>query len=63
MDRGQRRPDLVRDQGEEVVLELLGLPQASHVLEHDGVLRNVPREEHGIELVAGRPVANALVFT
>jgi hypothetical protein len=22
----------------------------------------VPREEHGIELVAGRPVANALVF-
>jgi hypothetical protein len=31
-------------------------------LVHDGVLRNVPREEHGIELVAGRPVANALVF-
>ena len=31
-------------------------------LVHDGVLQNVPREEHGIELVAGRPVANALVF-
>jgi exopolysaccharide biosynthesis protein len=31
-------------------------------LVHDGVLLNVPREEHGIELVAGRPVANALVF-
>jgi hypothetical protein len=31
-------------------------------LVHDGLLRNVPREEHGIELVAGRPVANALVF-
>jgi len=31
-------------------------------LVYDGVLRNVPREEHGIELVAGRPVANALVF-
>jgi Phosphodiester glycosidase len=31
-------------------------------LVHDGVLLNTPREEHGIELVAGRPVANALVF-
>ena len=31
-------------------------------LVHDGTLLNVPREEHGIELVAGRPVANALVF-
>lgn len=31
-------------------------------LVYDGVLRNVPREEHGIELVAGRPVVNALVF-
>lgn len=31
-------------------------------LVHGGVLRNVPREEHGIELVAGRPVVNALVF-
>jgi hypothetical protein len=31
-------------------------------LVHNGLLRNVPREEHGIELVVGRPVANALVF-
>ena len=31
-------------------------------LVYDGVLLNVPREEHGIELVAGRPVANALIF-
>jgi hypothetical protein len=29
---------------------------------YGGALRNVPREEHGIELVAGRPVATALVF-
>jgi hypothetical protein len=29
---------------------------------HSGALRNIPREEHGIELVAGRPVATALVF-
>lgn len=31
-------------------------------LVHDGRLVNVPREEHGIELVAGRPVATALTF-
>ena len=31
-------------------------------LVYDGVLRNTPREEHGIELVAGRPVVNAVVF-
>ena len=28
-----------------------------------GALRNVPREEHGIELEGGRPVATALTFT
>lgn len=28
----------------------------------DGLLRNVPREEHGIALVPGRPVATALVL-
>ena len=27
-----------------------------------GELRNTPREEHGIELVAGRPISTALVF-
>ena len=31
-------------------------------LVYAGLLRNVPREEHGIELVAGRPIVNALVF-
>ena len=31
-------------------------------LDHDGELRNTPREEHGIELLIGRPVATALVF-
>jgi hypothetical protein len=29
----------------------------------DGVLRNRPREEHGVELSHGRPVTSALVFT
>jgi hypothetical protein len=28
-----------------------------------GILRNVPREEHGVELDGGRPIATALVFT
>ncbi len=28
-----------------------------------GALRNVPREEHGIELAGGRPVATAITFT
>ena len=28
----------------------------------DGVLRNSPREEHGVRLAGGRPVATALVF-
>jgi hypothetical protein len=27
-----------------------------------GILRNVPRESHGIELAGGRPIATALVF-
>jgi hypothetical protein len=29
----------------------------------DGTLRNTPREEHGIELLGGRPVATVLHFT
>jgi hypothetical protein len=28
-----------------------------------GVLRNVPRESHGVPLAGGRPIATALVFT
>jgi hypothetical protein len=31
-------------------------------LVHDGELRNTPREEHGIELLVGRPISTALVF-
>jgi hypothetical protein len=27
-----------------------------------GILRNIPREEHGVELEGGRPIATALVF-
>jgi exopolysaccharide biosynthesis protein len=52
--------DLMAALGAERAINLDGGGSTSLV--HDGVLRNVPREEHGIELVAGRPVANALVF-
>lgn len=31
-------------------------------LVHGGELRNTPREEHGIELLVGRPISTALVF-
>lgn len=31
-------------------------------LVYEGVLRNTPREEHGIELLVGRPVSTALAF-
>jgi exopolysaccharide biosynthesis protein len=52
--------ELMATLGAERAINLDGGGSTSLV--HDGVLRNVPREEHGIELVAGRPVANALVF-
>jgi hypothetical protein len=52
--------ELMADLGSERAINLDGGGSTSLV--HDGVLRNVPREEHGIELVAGRPVATALVF-
>jgi hypothetical protein len=52
--------DLMAALGADRAINLDGGGSTSLV--HDGVLRNVPREEHGIELVAGRPVANALVF-
>jgi Phosphodiester glycosidase len=29
----------------------------------DGVLRNVPREEHGVRIAGGRPIATALCFS
>jgi exopolysaccharide biosynthesis protein len=28
----------------------------------DGVMRNVPRETHGVEIAGGRAVSTALVF-
>ena len=53
--------------------ELLAALGAEHALNLDGggstslvcggALRNVPREEHGIELPGGRPVSTALTFT
>lgn len=52
--------ELMAELGAERAINLDGGGSTSLV--HDGILRNVPREEHGIELVAGRPVANALVF-
>ena len=52
--------ELMSSLGAERAINLDGGGSTSLV--YDGVLRNVPREEHGIELVAGRPVANALVF-
>jgi hypothetical protein len=52
--------ELMSALGSERAINLDGGGSTSLV--HDGMLRNVPREEHGIELVAGRPVANALVF-
>ena len=52
--------ELMAALGSERAINLDGGGSTSLV--HDGILRNVPREEHGIELVAGRPVANALVF-
>ena len=40
VDRGQRRAELMRDQRKEVVLELLGFPQASDVLKDDDRLHD-----------------------
>jgi Phosphodiester glycosidase len=46
--------------GAETALNLDGGGSASLV--YGGRLRNCPREEHGIEIVGGRPIATALVF-
>jgi hypothetical protein len=46
--------------GAREALNLDGGGSASLV--HEGRLRNRPREEHGIELLDGRPVATAIVF-
>jgi hypothetical protein len=46
--------------GAEVAINLDGGGSASLV--YGGRLRNSPREEHGIEIAGGRPIATALVF-
>jgi hypothetical protein len=46
--------------GAETAINLDGGGSASLV--YGGRLRNCPREEHGIEIVGGRPIATALVF-
>ena len=53
--------------------ELMAALGADHALNLDGggstslvcggALRNVPREEHGVELRGGRPVSTILTFT
>ena len=48
------------DLGADTAINLDGGGSASLVV--DGRLRNCPREEHGIEIVGGRPIATALVF-
>lgn len=52
--------ELIRDLGAETAINLDGGGSASLVL--DGVLRNSPREEHGLALEGGRPVSTALSF-
>lgn len=51
---------LMRDLGADSAINLDGGGSASLVV--GGVLRNEPREEHGVALVGGRPVSTALTF-
>ena len=48
------------DLGASDAINLDGGGSASLVI--DGILRNRPREAHGIDLGAGRPVSTALAF-
>jgi hypothetical protein len=52
--------ELMADLGADRAINLDGGGSTSLV--YEGVLRNTPREEHGIELLVGRPVSTALVF-
>jgi hypothetical protein len=52
--------ELMGDLGADRAINLDGGGSTSLV--HAGALRNIPREEHGIELLVGRPVSTALVF-
>jgi hypothetical protein len=52
--------DALVELGAEAAINLDGGGSASLV--HAGRLRNRPREEHGIEILGGRPIATAIVF-
>ena len=52
--------DALVDLGADVAINLDGGGSASLV--YGGRLRNRPREEHGIEILGGRPIATAVVF-
>ncbi len=52
--------DAMIDLGASDAINLDGGGSASLVI--DGILRNKPREEHGIDLPEGRPVSTALAF-
>jgi exopolysaccharide biosynthesis protein len=52
--------DALLELGATDALNLDGGGSASLV--HDGRLRNRPREEHGIDLLDGRPIVTAVTF-
>ena len=52
--------DALIDLGASEAINLDGGGSASLV--HHGRLRNRPREEHGVDLLGGRPVVTAIVF-
>jgi exopolysaccharide biosynthesis protein len=54
------RADALISLGASEALNLDGGGSASLV--HDGLLRNRPREQHGVDLLDGRPVVTAIVF-
>jgi hypothetical protein len=62
-DAGMTLPELadaLLELGASEALNLDGGGSASLV--HDGSLRNRPREQHGVDLLDGRPVVTAIVF-
>jgi exopolysaccharide biosynthesis protein len=62
-DVGMSLPELADalvELGAEEALNLDGGGSASLV--HNGRLRNRPREEHGVDLLGGRPIVTAIAF-
>jgi Phosphodiester glycosidase len=53
--------DTMLELGSQMAINLDGGGSTSLVF--DGVLRNSPREEHGVRIAGGRPVATALTFS